>query len=246
MSVQLYVLDGGRIEILDWSIYDPATPAGTRRTIADPVFLIVHPRGTLVWDTGLGDELAGRAEPLLVEDHALFQVETRLADQLATAGHPAAGVDLLALSHFHSDHTGNIGLFTGATLLVQHDEYDAAKAQGALGPLAERPVVQLNGDHDVFADGSVVIKRLPGHTAGHQALLVELEETGAVLLSGDITHSAASWQTGAIPSFNHDVAASEASLAQAREILARHRASLWIQHDLDHYLGLRKVPEHYA
>ncbi|GAB3424132.1 N-acyl homoserine lactonase family protein [Flindersiella endophytica] len=246
MTVQLYVLDGGRIDILDWSIYDPAAPAGTRRTIADPVFLVVHPRGSLVWDTGLGDELAGREEPLLVEDHALFQVTETVGDQLAAAGLPAAGVGYLALSHFHPDHTGNLGLFTGATLLVQHDEYDAAKRAGALGPLANRPVVHLDGDHDVFGDGSVVIKRLPGHTIGHQALLVHLEQTGAVLLSGDVTHSTANWQTGAIPKHNHDVAESENSLAQARGILERHRAALWIQHDLDQYLGLRKVPEHYT
>lgn len=246
MTVQLYVLDGGRIDILDWSIYDPAAPVGTRRTIADPVFLVVHPRGSLVWDTGLGDELAGRDEPLLVDDHALFQVTRPVADQLAAAGHPAGGIDYLALSHFHSDHTGNVGLFTGATLLVQHDEYDAAKFAGLLGELAARPVEPLSGDHDVFGDGTVVIKRLAGHTVGHQALLVQLEETGAVLLSGDLTHSAANWRSNAIPKLNHDVAESDRSLAQAREILDRYRAALWIQHDLDQYLGLRKVPEHYA
>lgn len=246
MSVRLYVLDGGRIDILDWSFYDPAAPPGTRRTIADPVYLVVHPNGTLVWDTGLGDELAGRREPLLVENHALFQVTDTVASQLASAGHPADGIDYLALSHFHVDHTGNIGLFTGATLLIQHDEYDAAKAGDGLGPLATRPAVQLDGDHDVFGDGSVVIKRLAGHTIGHQALLVRLEQTGAILLSGDVTHSAGNWRTNAIPSFNHDVAESERSLARARAILDQHRATLWIQHDLEQYLDLRKAPEHYS
>jgi glyoxylase-like metal-dependent hydrolase (beta-lactamase superfamily II) len=245
MPVQLYVLDGGQIDILDWSIYNPAAPAGTRRTLATPVYLVVHPDGTLVWDTGLGDELAGR-EPLLVEDHALFQVTDTVASQLASVGHPADGIDYLGLSHVHVDHTGNVGLFDGSTLLIQGEEYEAARATDEPSSLAKLPVTLLSGDHDVFGDGSVVVKRLPGHTIGHQALLVELEQTGAILLSGDVTHSLDSWRTNAIPTFNHDVAESERSLAQAREILDRHRASLWIQHDLDQYLGLRKVPEHYA
>ena len=89
-AVELYVLDAGPIEILDWSQYDPAAAENTRHVISDPAFLVVHPAGTLVWDTGLDDGLAQRSEPLVFNDHARFNVSNSLAAQLAEVGHPAS------------------------------------------------------------------------------------------------------------------------------------------------------------
>ena len=247
-EVQLYILDGGSIEILDWSIYDPAASSGSRRTLADPVYLIVHERGTLVWDAGLSDLLAERDEPLIVDDHAIFHVTNSVQQQLAALGHPPDTIDFLALSHFHPDHVGNVGLFTGATLLSQRDEYAAAFCSEAVehhydpatySVLRDRPVTLLEGDHYVFGDGTVVIKRLSGHTIGNQSLLVRLTHRGPVLISGDLSHSMESWETKAIPQvLNYDVAASARSLEAAALILQVEGAQLWVQHDNDQYLGL--------
>jgi N-acyl homoserine lactone hydrolase len=248
-DLQLHILDGGSIEILDWSIYDPAAPRGSHRTLADPVYLVVHPRGTLVWDGGLSDGLAHRDEPLVVDDHAVFRVTDSVERQLAALGHPADEINFLALSHFHPDHVGNVGLFTGATLLSQRDEYEAAFGDRAgehhydpvtYASLADHPVTLLEGDHDVFGDGTVVVKRLSGHTVGNQSLLVRLPERGSVLISGDLSHSLENWETRAIPQvLNYDIEESSRSLEKAAAILEEEQAELWVQHDDSQYRWLR-------
>jgi N-acyl homoserine lactone hydrolase len=242
-ELRLYVLDGGTIEIRDWSIYNPAAEAGSRMTLANAVYLIVHDKGTVLWDTGLGDGLAGREEPLVVDDHAVFDVRETLAGQLDAIGHPAGTITHLALSHFHPDHVGNAGLFGSATLLVQRDEYAAAFGDDPAGyhydqslykALADSEVQLLDGDHDVFGDGLVEIKRLSGHTVG------------PVLLTGDLAHTCENWEQRAIPPvLNIDPAESARSLVRAEGILAAEQASLWVQHDLAQYQSLRHSPEFY-
>lgn len=249
-AVELYVLDAGQIEILDWSQYDPAAPKNTRHVISDPAFLVVHPSGTLVWDTGLDDSLIGRREPLIFNDHAVFTVSNSLAAQLAEVGHPAPSITYLALSHFHPDHVGNVGLFPHTTLLVQRDEYDAAFGPDAsehydpsgYAALHRNGVTALEGDHDVFGDGTVVIYRTPGHTVGGQSLLVNLEQEGPVLISGDIAHSLENWRARAVPAINQDVAESRQSLARMHALVDQLGAQVWVQHDARQFSGLPKAP----
>lgn len=254
-TIQLYVLDGGRIEILDWQLFQPDAGPGVRRWLSDPCYLVVHPQGTLVWDTGLPDPLADVPEGLTIPGVAVFNVETTVGAQLAAVGHPAGGIDFLALSHFHPDHVGNVGLFTGAMLLVQEDDhaaaFGAAPGDHSFDPatyavLADRKTTLLGGDHDVFGDGTVVIKRLPGHTPGSQGLLVKLPETGAVLLSGDLAHSADNWTRRVVPGLNSDADATLRSFERAAQVLADEDAVLWIQHDAEQHATLRHAPEFYA
>jgi glyoxylase-like metal-dependent hydrolase (beta-lactamase superfamily II) len=253
--IQLYVLDGGRIEILDWQPYQPGAGPGVRRWLADPCYLVVHPEGTLVWDAGLSDSLAESPEGFTIPGMAVFHVDVTVQAQLAAVGHPAADIDFLALSHFHPDHVGNVGLFTGATLLVQDDDHAAAfgSAPGdhffdpeTYGMLADRKTTLLHGDHDVFGDGTVVIKRLPGHTPGSQGLLVKLPETGAVLLSGDLAHSVDNWTRRVVPTLNGDAEATLRSFERAAQVLAEEDAVLWVQHDAEQDSTLRHAPEFYA
>ncbi|MEV6320839.1 N-acyl homoserine lactonase family protein [Nocardia sp. NPDC051787] len=247
-DTQIYILDGGTIEILDWSIYDPAASPHSRRTLSVPVYLVVHDGRTLVWDTGLGDRLAG-ADPILVANHALFTVAEPLAKQLRAAGHPADEIELLALSHFHPDHVGNVDLFTRSTLVSQCDEYYAAFGPNArdhgyvpddYAVIGDLPTKLLDGDEDVFGDGAVVIKRLPGHTVGSQSLLVRLPERGSVLISGDLVHTMENWENRVVPPvLNHLPEESARSLEAAAALLREERAELWVQHDHPQYLALR-------
>lgn len=253
-NLKLYVLDGGTIEILDWSNYRPSAASGTRMTLANPVYLIVHDEGTLIWDAGLGDGLTGRSDPLRFSDHAVFTVTESIAQQLERIGHSPSTVTYLGLSHAHRDHIGNADLFARATLLIQGDEYDSVldtvpgrdEDRSIFTSLAEMQVRRLDGDHDVFGDGLVVIKRLAGHTVGHQSLLVRLEDTGPVLLSGDLAHTWENWEQRVVPtSLNFDPEESARSLDRAEEILTEAGASLWVQHDLRQYRELRRAPEFY-
>jgi glyoxylase-like metal-dependent hydrolase (beta-lactamase superfamily II) len=102
--------------------------------------------------------------------------------------------------------------------------------------------VLLYGDHDVFGDGSVVIKFTPGHTPGHQSLLVQLPKTGPVLLTGDLVHLKYSWDHDIVPPFNFDVEKSHKSIAAMKELVAKTGAKVWVNHDKELHASIPKAP----
>jgi glyoxylase-like metal-dependent hydrolase (beta-lactamase superfamily II) len=95
-----------------------------------------------------------------------------------------------------------------------------------------RKVEPLTGDKDVFGDGSVIVLRMPGHTLGHSCLLVRLKDMGPVLLTGDLVHFRENYETGGVPSFNVDRAATVASIERMKQIVANLKATVIIQHDM--------------
>jgi glyoxylase-like metal-dependent hydrolase (beta-lactamase superfamily II) len=111
--------------------------------------------------------------------------------------------------------------------------------------LAESRGIVLHGDHDVFGDGVATLVSTPGHTPGHQSLLVKLPRTGAVLLSGDLYHYPEERTANTFPSFEFDRAKSAASRAAVDAILERTRAQLWIEHDILGYGRLKRAPAYY-
>ena len=108
-----------------------------------------------------------------------------------------ADIKYVAVSHTHPDHIGNVELFPQSMLLVQKAEYEWPSPLGVGRFKPEHPVTKLEGDYDVFGDGSVTIIATPGHTPGHQSLLVKLPKTGALVLSGDAVHFKSNWENRA-------------------------------------------------
>ena len=151
-------------------------------------------------------------------------------------------IDAIALSHFHGDHTGQLAPFTNATLLIGKGDWDGITAptpmQGAnvAGFKSwideKRKVEPLTGDKDVFGDGSVIVLRMPGHTPGHSSMLVRLKDMGPVLLTGDLVHFRENYESGGVPSFNFDRAATVASIERMKQIVANLKATVVIQHDM--------------
>src|SRR4051794_13908722 len=198
-TVRLYALDTGLIECSDYAMFSPTAGPSSYKEMSVRSYLVVHPAGTLLWDTGIDDGIAGLAGGKRIADSIVFRVPRTLRSQLAESGVAPDRVDYLGLSHLHVDHVGNIGLFARATVLLQRAEYEAA-----FGPDPERftlvpdtyadldcgRVEVVDGDHDLFGDGRVVMKALPGHTPGHQGLLVVLPESGPILIAGDVAYSA--------------------------------------------------------
>ncbi len=195
-GIRLYAVDCGTLSFKDMSMFsDTGKYDGKTGSIIDPCFVIRHPSGVLVWDTGLGDSLAGKQVPANA-DGVTLHVREKLVDQLAKINLKPADVTFVAFSHFHLDHTGNANLFGSATWIL--NEAELAWALGKPTP----PVVGvdsisgyrtaktrlISGDYDVFGDGTVRILKAPGHTPGHQVLLLKLAHAGPVLLSGDLYH----------------------------------------------------------
>ena len=150
------------------------------------------------------------------------------------------------MSHTHADHIGNVELFPQAMLLVQKAEYDWPGANNAPRFKPEHPVTKLEGDKDVFGDGSVTILSTPGHTPGHQSLLVKLPKTGALVLSGDAVHfQATTGTTAACRPINTDQEQTKASMQRIADIMAKEKATLWINHDKAQRDTLKMAPEFY-
>jgi glyoxylase-like metal-dependent hydrolase (beta-lactamase superfamily II) len=109
----------------------------------------------------------------------------------------------------------------------------------------EHPVTELEGDRDVFGDGSVVILSTPGHTPGHQSLLVRLPETGWIVLTGDAVHLKANWDARRVPSMNVDRDRTLASMQRLADLVGEKHAQLWINHDKAQSDQLRHAPDAY-
>ena len=182
-SVRLYVFDCGHLKSGN---PDPLLQRGITTTdMSVAAFLIVHPRGTLLWDSGvIPDELiqpGGTTE-------ARATVRTTIKGQLAEIGYKPSDITYLALSHNHYDHSANANEFAGSTWLVQRPERAAMfpdtppatpnNAAARFSGLKTSKTMILDGDYDVFGDGTVIIISTPGHTPGHQSLFVKLKKTG--------------------------------------------------------------------
>lgn len=255
-AVELYAIDCGRGEFSDVGIFaDDGSFNGQARTLVDPCYLIRHPDGDLIWDTGFPDAIADMDGGLnLVEMGARVTMDAKLVDQLAQLGLTPADIEFVSFSHSHSDHTGNGNLFAASTWIVDPDERaymfrDDARADaqsfGAYSALenAETRLIEGDADLDVFGDGSVTIIQTPGHTPGHTVLLVRLPNAGAVLLTGDMYHLAESRERRTVPTFNVDRAQTLASMEKVERIAAETNALVIRQHVQEDFDALPRFPE---
>src|SRR5262245_12648662 len=187
-NLRLYVFDCGYLINLNPETYNLARQDVPDPTMSVACFLVAHPGGALIFDTGLGDKLVGRPPYLTRRGATTSQVVLKtLSSQMAEIGYAPDKIKYLVLSHMHFDHVGNANDFAGpsTTWLVQKGERDAmfgdnvqAQAINAdYAALKNARTQLLNGDHDVFGDGTVVIKSTPGHTVGHQVLFLDRKST---------------------------------------------------------------------
>jgi glyoxylase-like metal-dependent hydrolase (beta-lactamase superfamily II) len=244
---RLYVLYCGENRGKDQSLWSPGVNTGLPIEFSDNCYLIRHAKGLLLWDTGVPDAVAAMPDGMVVANGAItYRRAKTLAAQLAELGIKPADVTYLAVSHTHGDHVGNVALFPESTVLIQGAEYDWAMTQPTRPAFATTQKFQkLAGDHDVFGDGSVTVLATPGHTPGHQSLLVVLPKTGAIVLSGDAAHFRDNWEQRRVPSINVSREQTLASLDRIARVLDERKAQLWINHDKPQSAGLRYAPGYY-
>src|SRR5688572_2358001 len=252
-SVTLYVFDCGQLNIADISVYQLKREEIATNLMSVPCFLIAHPKGNLMWDVGAVPDSAFRPGGAPATLRAGTSTKT-LQAQLAEIGYAPADITHLAFSHFHWDHVGNANLFAGATWLVQESERQIMFAEPP-SPRTEpanfsalktsKTVTISTNDHDVFGDGTVVVKATPGHSPGHQVLFVKLARTGPVVLSGDLYHYPEERTLNRVPTTEFNVQQTIASRAALDSFLAQSKAELWIEHDFTANAKLKKSPAFY-
>jgi len=244
---RLYILNCGEGVAGDISRWSPGVNEGKSMDFVDNCYLIKHPQGWLLWDTGVSDTVAAMPNGLAPSDpkSVHWHRSKTLAAQLDQLGLKPSDIKSVAISHTHPDHVGNVELFPAAMLYVQKAEYEWPGANNTPRFKPEHPVTKLDGDRDLFGDGSVVILSTPGHTPGHQSLLVKLPKTGAIVLSGDAAHFKDNWDNRRVPSINFDKDKTLASMQKIADTLTKEKAQLWINHDKAQRDSLKMAPEFY-
>jgi glyoxylase-like metal-dependent hydrolase (beta-lactamase superfamily II) len=252
-SPRVYVFDCGRIKAMGVETYGFKQGEVMPRDFFVPCYLVVHPRGTLMWDVGVIPDTAFPPGGGPVTQ-GISSVSKTLRSQMAEIGYRASDITYLSMSHYHSDHTANAADFAGSTWLVRQVERDAIYAekpprivqQDHFTALKNSKTVILKDDeYDVFGDGTVIIKSAPGHTPGHQVLFLKLAKTGPLLIAGDLYHYPEERTMNRFPTFEFDKEQSGKSRAMIDEFLKKTGAQLWIEHDLATNQKLKMSPAFY-
>jgi N-acyl homoserine lactone hydrolase len=222
-------------------------------TIPVPAYLIEHPKGRALFDAGLHPDLRREPEARLGPHLSrLFRVDlppgAAVSERLEAIDRDPGAIDLLISSHLHFDHVGGNALIPNATMLIQRREWEVGRDHEAAVRSGYDPRDYdlghkrriVDGEHDVFGDGSVVCLPTHGHTVGHQSLKLRLDG-GEVVLAGDACYFCQTLRERRLPPAMFDRAAMLASLDRL-EALERQGARIFFGHDPEFWPTVPQAP----
>jgi glyoxylase-like metal-dependent hydrolase (beta-lactamase superfamily II) len=256
---KLYRVDCGHSLANDESVWTPGENVGKSIEFSSTCWLIKHRNQWVLWDTGvpqstLNDPKGWSTLPKLI----VYHLDKTISGQLADIGLKINDINYVVLSHTHGDHIGNVGLFPDSKIVMQRAEHSwisspdgtndnvnqlKALARKLMGKPKDLQLV--DGDTDLFGDGSVTLVSTPGHTPGSQSMLVHLKHSGFIILSGDVVHLESSFEKDIVPSLNTDKAASIASMEKVRRMIGTYHAKMFINHDKAQEDMLKLLPAFY-
>jgi N-acyl homoserine lactone hydrolase len=242
-------------EAADMAAFDPFDPdVGTKIDIPYFFYLVQHERGNVLFDSGAHPSLATDPRARLGDEADNWEIkmgpEDGVLDHLAKVGLGPGDISHVIHSHLHYDHAGGIEFFPGTPVVVQRDElafaFDPPVYQAGLYVKADFDVPgvrwqQVDGEHDVFGDGKLVLFPTPGHSKGHQSLLVRLDSRPVILLA-DAAYLVEKMRARALPAV---VWSPDAMVASWERIEALERdlgAELVATHDLKFRERTRLAP----
>jgi len=260
-AMRLYVLDCGILNISREGVerYHVTTAEVGETRMPVPCFLVAHPKGTLMWDVGVipdddVEKAAAGGARYDVNSTAAAVVTRTLRSQLSAIGYRPADITYVAISHAHKDHTANLNQFAAATWLTPPAEREFMwrpqneRVEARFFSALEKSTwIPLDKDeYDVFGDGKAIIKAAPGHTPGHQVLVLNLASLGKLMIAGDLYHYPAERGFRRAPPDNEfNVAQSAASRATIEQYLAATKATILIEHEWAAIAKLKKSPQFY-
>ena len=219
-----------------------------------PAYLIEHPEGTALFDTGMHPDCQHDPAGRVGERTAgLFEFDfhpgEEISARLEAVGRDPAKIDLVINSHFHFDHVGGNALVPNATMLVQRREWDAGMDPDSAAKRGFDPrdfdlghkLRLIDGEHDVFGDGSVVCLPTYGHTPGHQSLKLRLA-SGDIVLAADSCYFCRTLRERRLPRFAYDREAMLVALDRL-EALEKAGARVFFGHDPDFWQTVPQAPQ---
>jgi N-acyl homoserine lactone hydrolase len=249
-NIKLYTIDCGSYDVADMeSLSNTGAYDGQKLQMANPCFLIRHPKGDLLWETGHVDSLADKINGEVGGVwHA--KLKTKLVVQLAQLNIKPQDIEYLSLSHVHPDHAGNANKFDSSTFIVNELEHKYMFSEPAISYFGEyysaldkAKTIVFSDEYDVFDDGSVVIKSMPGHTPGSSVLLVRLNKAGNILLTGDLYLHAQGRKLNTVLQYNVKAVTIDSRIKF--EVLAKkENARVIIQHDKKDFERLPVFPKY--
>jgi N-acyl homoserine lactone hydrolase len=261
-AMRLYVFDCGLLNIAPAGVtrYHVTAAEAVETRMPVPCFLVAHPKGTLMWDVGVIPDATVEAQQKSGGAHydvnpvSAAVVTRTLKSQLAAIGYSPADITYVAISHAHKDHSANLNEFASSTWLARPAEREFMWKPNNerveptfYNQLEHSKSISLDKDeYDVFGDGSVVMKAAPGHTPGHQVLVLQLPKTGRIMIAGDLYHYPPERTFHRAPPDNEfSVQQSAASRAMIEEYLTKTKTTIWIEHDFRANAKLKKSPAYY-
>jgi len=256
-DTRLYRLDCGDIHVSNLNVFsDTDAYIGKTKDLTVSCYLIKHGEKWIMWDTGIASAIADMPDGITNGPFTATLKDT-IPQQLEKLGLSPDDITHVGISHMHFDHSANTNLFKNATLIIQKTELDfldehTEKAAALnmskdniahfLSDTESNNIMLLDGDTDIFGDGVLKAISLPGHTAGHMALMLTLPKAGKVILSGDQWHFRENHKRNGVPSFNIDRADTLASSDKLNKVLRNNRAKLIIQHEPKDNVRLPLLP----
>jgi glyoxylase-like metal-dependent hydrolase (beta-lactamase superfamily II) len=257
---QLYVFTSGSLG----GFAKAALQAGAQGNIDyAPVafYVLKHPKGNVMFDCGNNDKTITNAEgwwgPLAKGFGLKMTQNDAIPVQLAKIGLKTSDIKYLVVGHMHLDHGGNIGQFPNATLVVQDDEVKAATAPdigfsvyyipGDFADIKNMNVLRINGDMDLFGDGSFRIFSGRGHTPGSQFAVAKLKNSGSIIMTSDVVYLKENLDKNLIPpvpGVSHPVDAYK-SYQRIRHIRDTENARISYGHDAEIFKATKVAPEFY-
>lgn len=249
MTIRLYAMTCGWLEM---SLKAMLAGAEGRIRVPVPCYLIEHPKGRVLFDSGLN--LQVQTDPFarlgkIAKYYAIsFEKGTDIAARLNAMGIGVEDIDYLVNSHLHFDHAGGNDALPDCRMVVQRREWDAANdpdLAAKVGFMKQdfdhgHDLVLPDGEHDIFGDGSVVCIPTYGHTPGHQSLKVRLPE-GDVILTGDACYLRRTLEEMRLPMILHDADEMRRSLQKLKELQQRG-ARIFYGHDPEFWAGVPQAP----
>lgn len=269
-GMRLYVFSSGWLDIAKSALQAGAPPGN----IMIPVgfFLIQHPKGNVLFETGNNDRVItdptywGPMAAMLDKVEMSRRPDIAIDKQLEKAGFKTSDIKYIILGHMHLDHAGNISKFPNATIVVQQDEistafwppkvYNCCYVTGDFEHLRWSPtnptrqvpkVIELKGDLDLFGDGSIYIHRQPGHTPGTQMAVIRMPKTGPVVLTSDNCYMPENLEKDLLPgtSLTYDPAGMLQAYQWIKFLRDTQGAQVFMAHDAEGFKRHKMSPDYY-